>query len=443
MSRPVALRLCALAGLALGLPALPGPAQADVVVTRDGLTLEGQARRLAGGGVELTTERGVVTLRPEDVASLTPGEGPRAAWRRELAASRPEGAAAWYRLALTAQSRGLALEAREAFQQVLLGEPEHAAAHRALGHEKVDGLWLAADEARRRRGLVLYAGAWLLPAEVEVAQRAAATPAAVAPTAPSTDEVRRRTLLRAVAGSDEARAEAARRALTTESTPALVAAALALLGEPDAGLRRTCCRLLGEWGDESALRALVFHGARDLDPDVRREAVLAAASFGHDDTAVPFVRALGSQSLPLVANAAQALGLLADLRTAGYIVKRLRSHGSSTRNFVAFLNQVSYVRDYDVEIAQNSNIANPNIGTISDGVVLDVKVNDAAYTTTWVEPFMLGALSQIVGRPFADRAQAEAWYASEAARLPDFPQAPAARAPRRSEGKIIGLAPLR
>ena len=31
-------------------------------------------------------------------------------------------------------------------------------------------------------------------------------------------------------------------------------------------------------------------------------------------------------------------------------MKRLRSHGSATRNFVSFMTQVSYVRDYDVEI---------------------------------------------------------------------------------------------
>ncbi len=37
------------------------------------------------------------------------------------------------------------------------------------------------------------------------------------------------------------------------------------------------------------------------------------------------------------------------------------------------LNQVAYVADYEVEIAQASNIANPVVQTILDGIVLDVR----------------------------------------------------------------------
>jgi len=43
------------------------------------------------------------------------------------------------------------------------------------------------------------------------------------------------------------------------------------------------------------------------------------------------------------------------------------------RGNISVLNQVAYVQDYEVEIAQASNIANPVIQTIQDGVVLDVR----------------------------------------------------------------------
>ena len=151
------------------------------------------------------------------------------------------------------------------------------------------------------------------------------------------------------------------------------------LYDRDPRVRAASARMLGEIGDEAALRPLVFSAARDLDGDVRREAVLAAASFGHDDTAIPFIRALGSENPRLVANAAQALADLGDPRALAFVVKRLTSHGSSARGVrLLHLNQVSYVRDYDVEIAQASNIANPDVATIQDGVVLDVRVIDAA-----------------------------------------------------------------
>ncbi|MFV1958694.1 MAG: hypothetical protein ACC662_04705, partial [Planctomycetota bacterium] len=46
---------------------------------------------------------------------------------------------------------------------------------------------------------------------------------------------------------------------------------------------------------------------------------------------------------------------------------------NTQRANVSVLNQVAYVQDYEVEIAQASNIANPVIQTIQDGVVLDVR----------------------------------------------------------------------
>jgi len=46
---------------------------------------------------------------------------------------------------------------------------------------------------------------------------------------------------------------------------------------------------------------------------------------------------------------------------------------NTQRANVSVLNQVSYVQDFDVEIAQASNIANPIVQTIQDGIVLDVR----------------------------------------------------------------------
>ena len=46
---------------------------------------------------------------------------------------------------------------------------------------------------------------------------------------------------------------------------------------------------------------------------------------------------------------------------------------NTQRANIQVLNQVSYVQDYEVEIAQASNIANPVIQTIQDGIVLDVR----------------------------------------------------------------------
>lgn len=426
----IALALALLAVLA------PASARADVIVTRDGLTLEGQVTELPDGRLQVETAAGLLHLAPDRVRSRTTGPGPLEslhAARRALDLSDVVGR---YRLALAGEAAGCPEFARELLTEILALDPEHAAARRALGYEKVNGQWLTQAQARRAQGLVLFRGVWMLPAEVEVASQ---TPAAVAAGDAAADVERVVQWLHVLAEGEAALRNAARLALARTAAPLLLGAGQQALLDRSPEVRIEACRLLGDLGDESALRALVFSGARDVDSRVRREAVLAAQSLGHDDTAVPFLRALGSENLQIVANAAQALALLGDVRAAGYIVRRLESHGSSTRNYVSFINQISYVRDYDVEIAQASNIANPDVATLVEGVILDVRVLDAAYTRTWVEPILVKAYSDLVGQALRTREEVRAHQVTHGASLPAFPQEPRKeRAPRRGEGRAVG-----
>lgn len=436
--RPPGARLLVLSLLgALVLLALPS--RADVLTTTDGLVLEGGTSRDEGGNWVIETSDGRVVLPAARVAGVRAGDGVRTRLDlrcRALAATDADG---WYRLALEAEAAGLADLVREAHEHVVALRPDHAASRRALGQEKVDGEWVSVEAARRRRGLVLYEGRWMLPAEVEAVAREEQGDTV----RPPADGAHTREAIRTWATAGEALRRAAQRALARVPRERRLRAARVTLYDADPKVRAISARLLGELGDESALRPLVFSGARDVNADVRREAVLAAASFGHDDVAIPYVRALGSKNLRLVANAAEALAAIDDPRALGFIVKRLTSHGSSARCFIAFLNQVSYVRDYDVEIAQASNIANPDIATILDGVILDVRVLDATYTKTWVEPLLVEAASSLAGRRFVDREGVLAWYAEAKDTLEVFPHAPAKRAPRKRPGRGIGAPAIR
>ncbi|MDJ0975861.1 MAG: HEAT repeat domain-containing protein [Planctomycetota bacterium] len=417
--------------LAICLPA----ATADVLTTSDGLVIEGKVTKTENGWYRIETADGIVELAPEGVVSVKEGEGPRTRLIADQARLSKGDARGWFAYALRAEAAGQPDLARTAYERVVAIEPGHKAARRALGHEQHGGAWLPSAEVRRKQGLVRYRGRWMLPAEVEKASTAPARPTLTK----AADVARAHKLVAMLAGEDKVVAQAARVALAKSDEGLKLAGAKRALVDANPKVRAEAARFLGELGDEEALRALIFSGARDVDPDVRRAAVLAAASFGHDDTAVPFVRALGSENLRLVANAAQALATLGDERAAGYIVKRLVSHGSSSRNFVAFVNQVSYVRDYDVEIAQLSNIANPDVATLLEGVILDVKVLDASFTKTWIEPILVDSLSELAGRPLRNKAEAMDWFVENKQRLPDFPKKPNQRAPRRSKGKVIGV----
>ncbi len=48
--------------------------------------------------------------------------------------------------------------------------------------------------------------------------------------------------------------------------------------------------------------------------------------------------------------------------------------GRSPRAYIAVCTQYSYVKDFDAQVAQSSMIADPRVGTLSGGVVLDVKI---------------------------------------------------------------------
>jgi nitroreductase len=400
---------------ALVLTAGAAAATADVVTTKDGLVLEGTTSRAPDGSLTVTTPDGVVRLPAARVATVTPGEGPRTALRRELSALPAPDAEARYRLALRAESAGFSDVAREAWESVVRADPEHAAARRALGQEKVDGTWMPGDEARRRRGLVLYGGKWLLPVEAEAAARAPAAVVVKDATLAST--------MRTAARGEPALAHAAAVTLARTDPAARLPVAAVLLRDADPAVRTWACGHLASLGDESALRPLLVSAIRDRDADVRAAAVKASASFGHDDVLYPFLRELGSENPAFVANAAHALALLGDPRAIHVLVRRI-SHGSSPRAVVEFGSQISYVSDYDVEVAQSSNIADPIIGVIQEGVVLDVKVLDVSIDETYVETVLVDAFNALAGAHAKDAGGVIDWYRRNARTIPELPAKP-------------------
>lgn len=62
---------------------------------------------------------------------------------------------------------------------------------------------------------------------------------------------------------------------------------------------------------------------------------------------------------------------------------------NTQRSFVSVLNQFAYVKDYDVEVAAQIVAADPEIGTVQDGLVLDVRPtvsHDRRYVTLEMRP---------------------------------------------------------
>lgn len=70
-----------------------------------------------------------------------------------------------YRLALEWAALGRAEAAQRAYERVIAVAPDHPAARRALGFERVGGRWLAGDDLRRAKGFVQVGGRWVLAEE--------------------------------------------------------------------------------------------------------------------------------------------------------------------------------------------------------------------------------------------------------------------------------------
>ena len=169
---------------------------------------------------------------------------------------------------------------------------------------------------------------------------------------------------------------------------------LAELGDP----KRTLTPLLSLGREHE--RALAAHALRRLAPakslepllqrcaldgsrEVRTEAAHALAAVGEEGVILPLVRALSSEYSSVRANSAEALGV-AGYPAAVPVLKaqlaRLSSPAKASgqtappRSHIFVGKQTAYVQDFDVEVAQASAIADPQVNALNQGAVLDVRV---------------------------------------------------------------------
>ncbi len=248
-----------------------------------------------------------------------------------------------YRAALELEAAGDAARASEAYAQVLLLDPEHLAARRALGYERVNGAWLAGDELKRARALLL---------ETAVSSRCLSPPTQVSS-----------------------------RCLTPPTQ---------VSGE-SGGVSR--------WGQAPTMQVLIARAFRAPEARVREAAVLELKARALPGTQAAFTRALASAESTTRVRAAQALGLLGDAAALQALITSWEGRsGQGPRSHFAQTAQSSYIQDFDVEVASTSFIADPIVGVIQSGVVLDMRVLGTVQTIATPELLAYrGALVRLLG----------------------------------------------
>jgi hypothetical protein len=309
-------------------------------------------------------------------------------------------AAAAFKLALELEAAGARDLAVKAYEIVVGIEPDHAAARRALGYERIHEAWLKGAALKRAKGFVHHAGQWMTAQEFAEAtrpQREAAEQKA--------GEKKVLGLLAMIASEIPEQVARARREMQlVEKRFKLGPLAKALRCEP-ASLRIYAAQELGRLVDPLGVPALLKRAIYDKDADVRREVVLALKEIGLPDTVHPLGRALDSRFRDVRVRAAEALGLLGDELAYPYVIKKWEGRsGDFPRVYFAQMNQISYIQDFDVEVAQTSFIADPIVGVLQEGVVQAIKIHATEQSFLIHErPAFQGALKSLAGTDLGNK----------------------------------------
>lgn len=152
---------------------------------------------------------------------------------------------------------------------------------------------------------------------------------------------------------------------------------------------------------------------------LRRDAMLMTAADDHARAAVQYLApGLSHASARVRMRTADAFANLDDssaidlLVAAGPLAAAASLPGGSTRAHMAVLTQTSFIRDYDVEIAQSAFIANPVVDVLQSGVVLDVTVHAVTTVRVQVVDSYRRALKQLAGSdPGARTEEWSSWLA--------------------------------
>jgi len=345
------------------------------------------------------------------VGSLTAGDSVQAEYEKRAAAVKPVDAGGQFRLALWCEQHGLKAAARRHYRAVVVVEPDHRAARRALGYEKVRGRWVEGEDLMRAKGFRQHDGTWVTPEEYALLAR---------------DEIAARRAREAREKADEALKRAynqdpkvrGRALAAIERLPAkyrlrpLSIAARARFKD----VRMRAVRNLGTLDAEDALPPLYKRAIFDKDEEVRQAAVDAVKATDAEDKIAPFVQALNSPFDSVRIHAAKALGALGDERAVGPLVARYQVVGGSGQSvYISQVNQISFVRDFDVEVAQTSFIADPVIGVIQDGLTLNFRALSHSGTYDVYEaPGYADALHKLTGKDFGEDPKAWLkWYRAE------------------------------
>lgn len=220
----------------------------------------------------------------------------------------PDTAAGHFDLAMWCRQNGYAKEYRQELERVLSLDPDHAEAHRRLGHQKEGDRWLTRAEKLKARGLIVDHGRVVLPQEKQQAEIVKADRAT------QQEYYRRiRAWRQSLREGKRDRREASRQALLEIDDPLAVKPLVDCLGEKGWETeRRLLVEILAKIDDPQATIGLVRVALEDPVATNRQSAAAALVERKTPELVRTIASYLGSNDNALVNRSADVLAAVGD-----------------------------------------------------------------------------------------------------------------------------------
>lgn len=316
-----------LTGLVLCLSCLPAtPAPADLIQLRSGGELRGTLKssnpRAPEVVIETLTGATVVVRRDEisllSVRSLTVEE-----YETRLR-STPETADAHWDLAAWCQQNRLVTQRRNELEHILLLDPDHAGAHKALGHVQENGDWMTRDEQMARRGYIKHKGKYLTRHELDLLQKTEAERGAerewFAKVYPWVNWL--------TGNNERQRGEAYTNLRKIDDPAAVPALTTHMATHEQLSVRKLFVEILARISGPRPIEALVHRSLFDGNSAVRQAAIAALEPDQYEAAVDLYLPALFHNDNPVVNRAAVALAVIADPKTIPPLIDALVTNHS-------------------------------------------------------------------------------------------------------------------
>jgi len=329
--------------------AVASPVHADLLRLKAGGELRGKIVKSGStkptDHITLETLTGaMVTVERSEVALVIPR--PIAVEEYETRLRHlPDTLEAHWELAEWCRSKSLSAQRETHLQRVIEFDPDHEAAHLALGHTWKDGGWVDWDEYMAARGYVKYKGKYVTQQELDLLEKTAAELKREQEWYPKV-----RLWTGWLTGRDPDRAQQALLAFRGIDDDDAAAAVQRFLGEHAAReARLLAVEVLTRSGGQKSALALARIVLRDPEVEVRYNALQGIAEQ-HFSAVLPlFVRELRNEANAVVCRAGQALQRVGDERAIGPLIDALvTSHKYQVRTPGGSGSSYSFARDGSV-----------------------------------------------------------------------------------------------